>query len=254
MARTEFLRMVFKKYELPECIDKIKEIISYYKSFESEKDELFISKLKEEIYEMITDGTLDSKIEIEVKKYGKENLIKSILKKLVIKEAEPLTHLILLQFSDDDLIKNAIEILKETDLENESEAVLRFLEMKKKLMSPYIQDFFDTKDTNLIMKGIKIAGMINTNEMKGKLEEFLRSHNLLIQREALLTLIKINDDDALDIVKRNFFHLMGKEQIEALRFINEKKDREFIRKLKEMEEMKLNKELYSLIEKYDSGY
>ncbi len=253
MAETEFLRRIFLKCELPQCIDRIKEIINYDKNLEKGENTRLIEKLKEELFEMTSDGTLQDKIEKEIAKRGKSNVIKSLLEKLVIIEAEPLTYIILLQFSDEDLIRNAIEILEETDLENVSNAVLKFLEKKKNVILPFIEEFFESKDSNLIMKGIKIAAKIKTEGMKKMLEEFLKSSNMLIQREALLALIDINDEDSLEILKRNFFNLMGKEQLEALRFINEKKDKDFIRKLKGMDELRLNKELYSMIEKYDSG-
>jgi len=253
MGETKFLRRIFSKCELPECIDKIKEIINYDHSLEKGQNTELVDKLKEELFEMISDETLKEKIEKECSKKSKTELIKSLLEKLVVKEAESLTYIILLQFTDEDLISNAIELLEETDLEDISDAVLKFLEKKKNMILPFIEDFFNSKDSNLIMKGIKIAGKIKTESMKEKLEEFLRSSNLLIQREALLTLIEINDDESLDILKRNFFNLMGKEQLEALRFIYGKNDKEFIKKLKCMEELKLNKELYSMIEKYDSS-
>lgn len=253
MGETEFLRRIFLKCELPQCIDKIKEIINYDKNLEKEENIKLIEKLKEELFEMTSDGTLKDKIEKEIAKKGKNSVIKSLLEKLVIKEAEPLTYIILLEFSDEDLIKNAIEILEETDLENVSNAVLKFLEKKKNVILPFIEEFFDSKDSNLIMKGIKIAAKIKTEGMKKRLEEFLKSSNMLIQREALLALIEIDDEDSLEILKRNFLNLMGKEQLEALRFINEKKDKDFIRKLKGMDELRLNKELYSMIEKYDSS-
>lgn len=253
MGKTEFLRRIFLKYDLPECIERIKEIINYEKSLENKENIEFIEKLKEELFEMISDYTLKEKIEKECLKKGKDNVIKSLLKKLLIKDAESLTYIILLQFPDEDLIQNAIEILEETDLEDISEAVLRFIEKKKNVILPFIGYFFESKDSNLIMKGIKIAGKIRTKDMKKKLEGFLSSPNLLIQREALLSIIEINDEDSLDIIKRNFLQLMGKEQLEALRFINEKRDKDFIKKLKSMEELKLNKELYSMIEKYDSS-
>lgn len=253
MNETKFLRRIFSKCELPECIDRIKEILKYDRTLEDSENTKIIEKLKEEIFEMISDDTLKDKIEKECAKKGKENVIKSLLNKLTIKEAETLTYLILLQFSDDDLIRNAISLLQETDLEDVSDAVLRFLEKKKNVILPFIEDFFESKDSNIIMKGIKIAGKIKTKDMKEKLEVFLRSPNLLIQRESLLTLIELNDEDSLEIIKRNFFHLMGKEQLEALKFIKYKNDRDFIKKLKGMEELKLNKELYSMIEDYDSS-
>uniref|UniRef100_A0A7C4YQQ4 HEAT repeat domain-containing protein n=1 Tax=candidate division WOR-3 bacterium TaxID=2052148 RepID=A0A7C4YQQ4_UNCW3 len=251
--KTEFLKRIFLKCELPDCVDKMKEVINYYKSLKEEENTEFIEKLKEEIFEMISNGMIGEKIKDEIGKKGKEHLIKSLIRKLVIKETEPLLNLILLQFKDDDLIECSIEVLQETDLEDVSNAVMRFLERKKHLLIPYLEEFFNSKDSNLIMKGIKIAGLIRTKDVKERLEEFLKSSNLLIQRESLLTLFSINDQEALEIVERNFFHLMGKEQIEALKFIGER-DRDFIRRLKSMEELKLNKELFSMIEKYDSDY
>jgi hypothetical protein len=85
--KTEFLKRIFLKCELSDCVDKMKEVINYYKSLKEEENTEFIEKLKEEIYEMISNGMIGEKIKDEIGKKGKEHLIKSLIRKLVIKES-----------------------------------------------------------------------------------------------------------------------------------------------------------------------
>ncbi len=190
---------------------------------------------------------LDEKLKEFIERHGEEKTIRLIASFLKYPEIRKVLEVLLNTLDRDRVIDVLIDFYIDTDDNLLSEQIYQYLLAHANDVIPHIDRFIKSKDMVLIVKGLRLLKKGKPDLCIPRIGELLKHPNPVIQKEALRVLMEIEDKWCVEIIKERFFYLTGEEQIEALRFLGDKGEIEFIKEISKMPGLSMNEELFNLV-------